>query len=144
MARTSTYLNFPGTTEEAFLFYRGVFGTDFEGPITRLGDSPEQPGQRPLTAAEKAMVIHIVLPIVGGHLIMGADVPEALGYKMVAGDNVNLNLEPDTVAEAERLFKALSAGGKVETPFQKMFWGAWYASFTDRYGIHWMVNAVGD
>lgn len=141
MARTSTYLNFPGTTEEAFLFYRDVFGTEFEGPITRLGDSPEQPGSRPLTAVEKAMVIHIVLPIVGGHLIMGADVPETLGYRMVAGDNVNLNLEPDTVAEAERLFKALSTGGKVETSFQKMFWGAWYASFTDRYGIHWMVNA---
>jgi PhnB protein len=143
MARTSTYLNFPGTTEEAFLFYRGVFGTDFEGPVTRLGDSPEQPSQRALTAAEKAMIIHIVLPIVGGHLIMGADVPESLGYKMVAGDNVNLNLEPDTVAEAERLYKFLSTGGKVETPFQKMFWGAWYASFTDRFGIHWMVNAEG-
>ena len=140
MARTSTYVNFRRQTEEAFLFYRDVFGTEFEGPIARLGDAPPAEGHPPIAAEDRALVIHIVLPILGGHRLMGADAPESLGFHLTPGDAVHLNLEPDTIDEARRLFRSLSVGGTVDTPFQKMFWGAWYAAFTDRYGVHWMVN----
>lgn len=142
MARTSTYLIFLGNTEEAFLFYQKVFGTDFEGPISRMGEAPIAEGQPPLSEADKKLVMHIVLPILGGHRLMGTDVPESMGFSVTVGNNVIINLEPDTLHEAQRLFDALSAGGQVETPLQKMFWEAHYANFADKFGIHWMVNVV--
>jgi PhnB protein len=142
LARVSTYLNFPGTTEEAFTFYRSVFGGGFNGPIHRFADIPPQPGQPPMSDADKQMVMHIELPILGGHVLMGTDAPESMGFKCVGGSNTYINLEPDTRAEADRLFAGLSAGGKVEMPMQDMFWGAYFGSFTDRFGINWMVNCA--
>lgn len=140
MARVNTYLNFPRSTEEAFNFYRSVFNTDFAGPIARFKDVPSQPGQPPLPAADQELVMHIALPILGGHLLMGTDAPESMGFTVTPGNNVHISLEPDTRAETERLFAGLSQGGKVEMPLQDMFWGAYFGSFTDRYGIRWMVN----
>ena len=140
MARVSTYLNFPRTTEAAFAFYKGIFGGEFSGPIHRFADAPAAPGQPAIAEADKQLVMHIELPILAGHVLMGTDAPESMGFKMVPGNNVYINLEPDTRAETERLFDALSAGGKVEMPLQDMFWGAYFASFTDRYGINWMLN----
>ena len=140
MARVSTYLNFPRSTEEAFDFYKGIFGGEFSGPIHRFADIPATPGQPAMAEADKQLVMHIELPILAGHVLMGTDAPESMGFKMVPGNNVYINLEPDTRAETERLFNALSAGGKVEMPLQDMFWGAYFASFTDRYGINWMLN----
>lgn len=142
MARVSTYLNFPGTTEAAFNFYRSVFGGDFNGPVHRFADIPPQPGQPPMPEADKQMVMHVELPILGGHIIMGTDAPESMGFTCRGGNNTHLNLEPDTRAEADRLFNALSAGGKVEMPMQDMFWGAYFGSFTDRFGINWMINCA--
>jgi PhnB protein len=142
MPRVSTYLNFPGTTEAAFTFYRSVFGGEFNGPVHRFGDMPPQPGHPPMGEAEKQMVMHVELPILGGHVIMGTDAPESMGFTCKPGNNLHLNLEPDTRAEADRLFNALSAGGKVETPMQDMFWGAYFGSCTDRFGINWMVNCA--
>lgn len=141
MARVSTYLNFPGNTEEVFNFYRSVFGTEYSCPIARFGDAPPNP-DHPLAEADRNLVIHIELPILGGHVLMGTDAPESMGFSLTAGNNVHINLEPDTRAEARRLFDALSAGGKVEMPLQDMFWGALFGSFTDRHGIHWMVNCA--
>jgi PhnB protein len=71
---------------------------------------------------------------------MGSDSPEGMGPKVTAGNTVHLNLEPDSRAEADRLFKALSEGGQVQMPMQDQFWGAYYGSFTDRFGIPWMIN----
>ena len=71
---------------------------------------------------------------------MGTDAPESMGFKLVQGNNAHINLEPDTRAEAERLFNGLSAGGKVEMPLQDMFWGAYFGSFRDKFGTQWMVN----
>ncbi|MDO9092833.1 MAG: VOC family protein [Rubrivivax sp.] len=140
MARVSTYLNFPGNTEEAFNFYRSVFGGSFNGPIHRFGDMPASPGQPPMGETEKQMVMHMELPVLGGHVLMGTDAPESMGFRCQGGSNTYLNLEPDSRAEADRLFNGLSAGGKVEMPMQDMFWGAYFGSFTDRFGINWMVN----
>lgn len=140
MAKISTYLNFMGQTEAAFEFYRTVFGTEFERPIMRMSDAPPWPGMPEMSAAEKAMVMHVALPILGGHLLMGSDAIASMGHSLNAGNNVHLNLEPDSREEADRLFAALSDGGKVTMPMQDMFWGAYYGSFTDKFGVQWMVN----
>ena len=142
MARVSTYLNFPRQTEEAFDFYRSVFGGSFNGPVHRFGEMPAQPGQPPLADADRQLVMHVELPILGGHVLMGTDAPESMGFQCKPGNNVYINLEPDTRAEADRLFNALSAGGTVEMPMQDMFWGAYFGSLTDRFGVQWMINCA--
>jgi PhnB protein len=142
VARTSTYLNFPRETEAAFLFYKSVFGGDFNGPMHRFKDMPPAPGQPPLAEADKNLVMHVELNITGGHVLMGTDAPASMGFKCTAGNNVHINLEPDTRAEADRLFNALSAGGKVGMPMQDMFWGAYFGSCSDRFGVQWMVNCA--
>lgn len=142
MARVNTYLNFPRATEEAFLFYKSVFQTEFSAPVARFKDMPPSPGQPPLAAADGNLVMHVALPILGGHVLMGTDAPESMGFTVTPGNNVYLSLEPDTRAETERLFKALAEGGKVEMPLQDMFWGAYFGSLADRYGIRWMFNCT--
>jgi PhnB protein len=140
MASVSTYLNFSRNTEEAFNFYKQVFGTEFEGGIQRMSDVPPQEGQPPLPEADKNLVMHVALPILGGHLLMGTDAPESMGFNVNQGNNVYINLAPDTRAEADRLFGALSAGGTVEMPMQDMFWGDYFGSCVDKFGVQWMVN----
>ncbi len=140
MSRVSTYLNFPRATEEAFLFYRSVFGTEFAQPIVRFKDIPAQPGQPPMAEADLNLVMHVELPILGGHRLMGTDAPESMGFTVKMGTNLYINLEPDTRAETERLFAALAVGGKVEMPLQDMFWGAYFGSLDDRFGVRWMFN----
>lgn len=140
MARVSTYLNFVRSTEEAFNFYKSVFGTNFNGDIARMGDVPAQEGMPPMAEADKKLVMHVELPILGGHVLMGTDAPESMGFKMEFGNNIYINLEPDTRAETKKLFDALSQGGKVEMALQEMFWGGYYGSCTDKFGVQWMFN----
>ena len=140
MASTSTYLNFSRNTEEAFNYYKSVFGGDFVNPISRFSSVPAQEGQPPMPEADKNLVMHVALPITGGHLLMGTDAPESLGFKVNFGNNVYINLQPDTRKETEQLFKSLSKGGKVEMELQDMFWGDYFGSCTDRFGVQWMFN----
>lgn len=141
MARVSTYLNFSNYTEEAFKFYKSVFGGEFTAPgIRRLGDGPPQEGMPPMTEDLKNLVMHVELPITGGHILMGTDAPGQMGFKVNFGNNIYINLEPDTREETKRLFNALAAGGKVEMELQDMFWGAYFGSCTDKYGVQWMFN----
>jgi PhnB protein len=141
MARTSTYLNFPRNTEEVFNFYKLVFGTEFSGNgIARFGDFPPPEGAPQLAEADKNLVMHIELPITGGHILMATDAPESMGFKVIQGNNVYIMVEPDTRVETKRLFDVLSEGGNVEMELQDMFWGAYYGTSTDKYGIHWMFN----
>lgn len=140
MARVSTYLNFSRHTEEAFNFYKSVFGTEFAGPIARFGEVPPQPGAPALPDEDKNLIMHIELPILAGHVLMGTDAPESCGFTVTVGNNTHIMLEPDTREETSRLFTALSEGGKVTMALQEMFWGAYYGSFTDKYGVQWMVN----
>ena len=143
MSRVSTYLNFARNTEEAFNFYRFVFGGEFAGRgIVRFGDIPAAEGMPPVAEEDKNLVMHVELPIVGGHMLMGTDAPESMGFKMNYGNNVHINIEPDTREETKKLFDTLSIGGKVTMDLQDMFWGAYYGSCTDRFGVQWMFNCV--
>jgi PhnB protein len=140
MARVSSYVNFQGNTEEAFNFYKSVFKTDFINGIKRFGDLPADPNLPPIAEPVKKMVLHIELPLFGGHILMGTDAPKEMGFTLTQGNNMHIQLEPDSKEEAQRLFDELSIDGKVEMPIQDMFWGAYYGSFTDKYGINWMIN----
>ena len=140
MGTVSTYLNFHRNTEEAFNFYKTVFGGEFKGGISRFGDIPESENMPPLPDEDKNLVMHVTLPILGGHNLMGTDAPESLGFKLNYGNNVYLTLEPDSKEETDRLFNALSEGGKVEQELQDMFWGDYYGSCKDKYGVQWMFN----
>ena len=140
MARTSTYLNFDRCTEEAFTFYKSVFGTEFVGGITRHGDVPVPEGQPGPSDEDKELVINVQLPILGGHLLMGTDAPESMGFKVKQGNNVYICLHPDTRGEADTLFAALADGGNVQMPLQEMFWGDYFGSLVDKFGVQWMVN----
>jgi PhnB protein len=142
MAQVSTYLNFARCTEAAFLFYQSVFQTEFAGPLLRFGDGPPCPGAPALSPDDANLVMHVALPILGGHLLMGTDSPESMGFKLNVGNNVYINLAPDTRAETERLFNALAAGGTVEMPLQDMFWGAYWGTLTDKFGVRWMFNCA--
>lgn len=140
MSIVSTYLNFNGNTEEAFTFYKTVFGTDYPGPIMRYGEMPAEEGMPPLPDAAKNLVMHVTLPILGGHLLMGTDALQGMGPALEVGNNVSINLMPDTRAEAEKLFTALSADGTVTMPLEDTFWGAYFGSCIDKFGINWMVH----
>jgi PhnB protein len=142
MANVSTYLNFSRNTEEAFNFYKSVFGGEFTGGINRFRDIPPSDDMPPLAEADKDLVMHIELPITAGHKLMGTDAPESMGFKMNFGNNVHINLGLDTRAETDRLFKALSAGGQVTMEPQDMFWGDYFGSCVDKYGVQWMFNCT--
>jgi len=142
MARVTTYLNFARETEAAFSFYQSVFRTDFVAPILRFGEGPPCPDAPPLPEADKRLVMHVALPTIGGHVLMGSDAPPSMGFTVTPGNNVTINLEPDTRAETERLFAALGAGGKIEMSLQDMFWGAYWGCLTDKFGVKWMFNCM--
>lgn len=141
MSQVGIYLNFPRNTEEAFNFYKKVFGTEFKGgKISRMGDVPPQKDGPKLSDADKNLVMHVELPILGGYMLYGTDAPESMGFTVNQGNNVHICLMPDTHAETDKLFAALSEGGKVEMPLQEMFWGDYYGSFRDKFGVQWMLN----
>jgi PhnB protein len=95
-----------------------------------------------MTEADKMGMMHIELPILGGHKLMGTDAPESMGFTLNPGNNIYINLEPDTRAEADRLFTALSADGKMEMELKEMFWGEYFGSLVDKYGVQWMINCA--
>lgn len=139
MARVSTYLNFMGTTEDAFEFYRGVFGGEFAS-LMRMSEVPPMPDQPPLPDHEKDKIMHVALPILGGHMLMGTDALESMGHSITFGNNSSITLEPDTREEADQLFAGLAEGGEATMPMSDMFWGDYYGSLTDRFGVQWMIN----
>ncbi|MCX7986816.1 MAG: VOC family protein, partial [Bacteroidales bacterium] len=134
MAKTNIYLNFNGNAEEAFNFYKSVFKTDWAAPIMRMGDLPEQNGMPKLSDAEKKLVMHVALPILGGTVIMGTDILESMGHKLVIGNNITISLEPDSKEEADRLFGLLSQGSNEHVAPHDEFWGYWGVCL-DRFGI---------
>ena len=140
MASINPYLNFNGNTEEAFNFYKSVFGGEFLS-LMRFKDNPDC-GQ--MSESDKERIMHIALPIGKSDAIMATDSLESMGQKLTIGNNFYIALAPDSKEEAERLFNGLSAGGKIEVPLQDMFWGAYFGSFTDKFGVQWMVNYAKD
>ena len=140
MAKVNTYLNFHRNTEEAFRFYQSVFGGEFMGDISRFSDIPPSENAPPMQESDRNLVMHMALPILDGHVLMGSDAPESMGFKVTFGNNVYISLQPDTRVETLRLFNALSQGGKVEMELHDMFWGDYYGSCSDKFGVHWMFN----
>ncbi|HEX7003573.1 MAG TPA: VOC family protein [Trueperaceae bacterium] len=142
MATAHTYLNFPGNTEEAFEFYRSVFGGEFTS-VVRFGDfGPANNGQ--LAEADRDKIMHIGLKIGENDMLMGTDAPESMGFKVTFGNNSYIYVEADSAGDAERLFGALSKGGKVEMELAKTEWAEKYGSFTDKFGVQWMISYTGD
>lgn len=142
MASTAIYLNFKDQTEEAFNFYKSVFGGEFEGKVARFSEVPPSPDIPCPSKQDGNLIMHVCLPILGGTRLMGTDAPESMGFKIIPGNNIYISLHPDTKAETDKLFKGLSDGGKVEQPLQEMFWGDYYGSVVDRFGVKWMFNCT--
>ena len=142
-ARVVTYLNFPGNSEEAMNFYKSVFQTEFAGGgIRRFGDIPAEAGHPPVAENIKKMVLHAELPILAGHVLMATDAPKEMGMTVVQGNNMHICLEPETRAEAKRLFDSLGQEGKITMPLEDMFFGSYFGEFTDKFGINWMINCT--
>ncbi|WP_210489198.1 VOC family protein [Rufibacter aurantiacus] len=136
MVTLHPYLNFNGNTEEAFNFYKSVFGGEFL-VLQRFSDIPDA-GRIPAHELDKIM--HIALSIGQGTILMGTDSLESMGHTVTMGNNFHLSLDTQSVEEATNIFKALSEGGKVDMPLEKTFWGAYFGMLTDRFNIKWMVN----
>ncbi len=137
MIKINIYLNFNGNAEEAFNFYKSIFGGEFTS-LVRFKDMPMQGANIPKNDENKLM--HIALPIGKEDVLMASDNLESMGHKLIKGNNVYASIHPSSKEEADRIFNALSAGGKVEMPIANQVWGDYYGSFTDKFGIHWMVD----
>jgi len=139
MAKMNPYLNFDGKAEDAFNFYKSVFGGEFSA-LHKMGGNP---GSENLSDDEKNRIMHIALPIDSNTVLMASDTLPSMGHVLNHGNNVQLSLHPESREEADRLFNGLSEGGKVDMPLQDTFWGAYFGNFQDKYGINWMVNYEG-
>jgi PhnB protein len=136
MTAVNPYLNFNGNTEEAFNFYKSVFGGEFQA-LMRFKDNPQCDQW---TEADKERIMHIALPLGDGTVLMATDSLESLGQKLTLGNNFYICLSPESKDEADRLFNGLSDGGKIEMSLQDMFWGAYFGTLSDKFGVQWMVN----
>lgn len=137
MTTINPYLTFNGTCEEAFNFYKSVFGGEFPY-IGRFKDMPNP--QKPIPKDLKEKIMHVSLPISKETLLMGSDSSESFGHASVEGNNFSISINTDSVEEVERFYNKLSEGGTIKYPLEKTFWGAYFGMFTDKFGIHWMVN----
>jgi PhnB protein len=137
MPAINPYLTFSGNCEEVFNFYKAGFGNDFQSMI-RFKDMPIEGHPMPEGAGDKIM--HVSLPIGEGTILMGSDSPEGFGPPITPGNNFSISINVDSESEANKIFSALSAGGKVNMPLGKAPWGAYFGMFTDKFGVNWMVN----
>ncbi|MBK1439521.1 VOC family protein [Parapedobacter sp. ISTM3] len=133
--KLNPYLNFDGNAEEAFRFYQSVFGGELF--VQRMGDAP---GGDQLPDNEKGRAMHVSIPIGDGQYLMASDCLPSAGHVLQVGNNNYISVTPDSREEADRLFNGLSAGGKVEMPMEDMFWGDYFGSFQDKFGVYWMIN----
>lgn len=138
MATINAYLTFDGTCEEAFNFYKSVFGGDFP-MVGKFGDMAPQEGMPPISDEVKNRIMHMSLPISAETVLMGSDTMPGIHDHQV-GNNISLSINTDSREEADRVFTGLSAGGKVSMPLADTFWGAYFGMWTDKFGINWMVN----
>ena len=137
MKVVNPYLNFPGNTEEAFNFYKSVFGGEFS-LVMRMKDAQGMPVQQ----GQEEKIMHIALPLNSGQVLMASDNCNASTFR--EGNNYYISIHADSVEEGQKLFNALAEGGKPAHPFEKQFWGAWHGNLSDKYGVNWMVNYEGN
>jgi PhnB protein len=136
MATVNPYLNFSGNTEEAFNFYKSVFGGEFLA-LQRFKDTPVKDK---IPADDQEKIMHVALPIGPGNILMATDALESMGQTLAKGNNFSLSIDTDSQEEADTLFQALSRGGEVTLPLEKTFWGAYFGMLNDRFGIQWMIS----
>ncbi len=136
MAQINPHINFNGNAEEAFTFYKSVFGGEFS-KVTRFKDisSPEYP----IPANEENKIMHIALPI-GSNVLMANDILEIMGKVSEDENRSKISISAESKEEADKLFNGLSAGGQIEVPIADSGWGSYFGMFRDKYGIEWMVN----
>lgn len=137
MATVNTYLTFNGNCEEAFNFYKSVFGGDF-AYIGRFGEMPEGDGYS-VPEADKNKIMHVGLPI-GNTILMGSDTGGDWAAKLIEGNNFSVSVNTESKEEADRIFNGLAAEGQITMPMENTFWGAYFGMLTDKFGIQWMVN----
>jgi len=138
MTTENVYLNFDGKCEEAFEFYKSVFGGKFSY-IGRFNEMPQDENNK-LSEADGNKIMHVSLPISAETNLFGSDTVGAWSPKLVQGNNYSISINASSKEEADRLFNGLSAGGQVTMPLENTFWGAYFGMFVDKYGINWMVN----
>lgn len=138
MIGINPYINFNGQAEEAFNFYKSVFGGEF-ATLSRMKDMPQSDGCE-IYETEKNKLMHVSLPLAGGAVLMGSDVPESYAEKMTFGNNISISINAESREETEKIFNGLSNGGTVTMPLADTFWGAYFGMLTDKFGINWLVN----
>lgn len=131
------YLNFAGNTEEAFNFYKSVFGGEFSALI-RFKDMPME--EMPVAESEMNKIMHISLPLANNTILMGTDTLESLGQKLNVGNNTYMLLSMESKEEGDRYFEKLSPGGEVEMPMADVPWGSYFGSLKDKFGVLWMID----
>ena len=136
MTTFSIYLNFNGNAEEAFHFYRSVLGGEIM-MIQRFKDTP-QAGE--VADADADKIMHMSMTVGKNMVLMATDALESKGHRLTFGNNFHISLNTESEEETRKIFDGLSAGGKIEVPLDKMFWGAYFGMFADKYGVHWMVS----
>lgn len=146
MTKINIYLNFAGNAEEAFNFYKSVFGGEFSS-LVHFKDMPASPDANrgepiegvKISKEDEDKIMHISLPI-GNDVLMASDAPESMGFKVNFGNNTYISVHPDSKEEADRIFKELSEDGTIEMPIADQAWGDYYGSFKDKFRVQWMVN----
>jgi len=136
MISINTYFNFQGNTEDAMNFYKTVFGGEF----TIFQRFRDMPGCEKMPAEDQNKIMHISLSTPKGYVFMATDALESMEQKLLFGNNYHIIVHTENEAETDRLFNALSSGGKVEMPLNKTFWGAYCGMCRDKFNVQWMVN----
>lgn len=133
MKVVNPYLNFNGNTEEAFQFYKSVFGGEY-ATLMRMKDAAGMP----IPPGQEEKIMHIALPLNSGQMLMASDNCNDSTFQR--GNNSYISIHSDSAEEGQKLYDALAAGGRVHHPFKKEFWGAWHGNLEDKFGVFWMVN----
>lgn len=136
MATINPYLNFNGNTEDAFNFYKSVFGGEFLS-ILRFKETPDG---KYLSESNREKIKHISLPIGQEYILIGTDTLEYKEESQIEENHYYISIQADSKEDAARIYKELSSGGKIEMPIQDTFWNAFFGMFTDKFGIRWMIN----
>jgi PhnB protein len=139
MAKVNAYINFDGNCFEAFNFYKSVFGGEFSY-LGRFSDMPLPEGSAPMSADEAQRIMHVCLPLSSETMLMGSDTGGEWSEKLITGNNISLSVHAESKENADQLFNGLSAGGVVTMPMAETFWGDYFGTFTDKFGINWMVS----
>jgi PhnB protein len=139
MASVNVYLTFNGNCEEAFNFYRSVFGGNFPY-LGRYKDMPPSDDGKTLSGPEGELIMHVSLPVGKETILMGSDTGGEWAKDFTQGNNFSISISADSKEEADRIFDGLSAGGQVTMPLANTFWGDYFGMFRDKFGINWMMS----